>query len=628
MVKFVYVLTLAPSVVGGDSGEFIATATTWGVPHPPGFPLYALILNLANYLPGDPIIVVNLVSAFFGSLAAAFLFLSLFRLTRNTFASAVGTSFFAFHDVVWSYAVTAEAFSLNNFFVCSLLFFWILFEQKRSLRTAYLIGLWSTFGLANHHIFLFLSLPIFCRVAYLVYRDRQSLKALASLGALGVLGFLPYLYLPIAYMNRPEIVWGDLSTLKGFFHHFLRKDYGTLQLAAETSSHAQTGSALLLYLGHISGWLFYIGWLPLIYGFVSNRRNPLLLMTFLLAGFYLVVFSSLSNFDLNVIAHQVMQLRFIQLVIPSLSIFLALGIFKTVQNTRWSMGRQRSLLASVALVPLILSFPTHWRKTEPAFEVFAKSIIETPEGPALILAKGDHVTNPVRALLYAGVPKPGIVFLDLEMLYYDWYNTHQQSLHKNVSFPGGRRRSSSQSGYSLLSLVDANLRQGLSVFICDGFRPLPKEFHSEFQIVPAGLCQQVQYAGRGMASRQVTERNTRLLAPLQRVNWADFGERSWEHIAQAHYLEALHFWGASMIISGEKLKDKKLVKEGIQILERFISESPFEKALVYKNLGLAYRSLGTQEPKAPETSQKYLRMFVRTTSPMDPERAKIQALLK
>ena len=34
-----YIATLAPSVMGGDSGELTAAALTGGVPHPPGYPV-------------------------------------------------------------------------------------------------------------------------------------------------------------------------------------------------------------------------------------------------------------------------------------------------------------------------------------------------------------------------------------------------------------------------------------------------------------------------------------------------------------------------------------------------------------------------------------------------------------
>src|SRR4030095_9462564 len=67
-----YGLTLAPTVTLVDSGELIVAARSLGVAHPPGFPLYVLLANLATSFPiGDIAMRVNLASALFGALAAA-----------------------------------------------------------------------------------------------------------------------------------------------------------------------------------------------------------------------------------------------------------------------------------------------------------------------------------------------------------------------------------------------------------------------------------------------------------------------------------------------------------------------------------------------------------------------------
>src|SRR5689334_20638264 len=65
-----YLRTLAPSVLVGDSGEFQFTGAILGVPHPTGYPLYTLLNKLFSFLPvGDVAYRVNLGSAVYAALA-------------------------------------------------------------------------------------------------------------------------------------------------------------------------------------------------------------------------------------------------------------------------------------------------------------------------------------------------------------------------------------------------------------------------------------------------------------------------------------------------------------------------------------------------------------------------------
>lgn len=50
-----YTMTLYPTIAGGDSGELVAESCHLGISHPPGYPLYNIVVHLfTHYLPfGD-----------------------------------------------------------------------------------------------------------------------------------------------------------------------------------------------------------------------------------------------------------------------------------------------------------------------------------------------------------------------------------------------------------------------------------------------------------------------------------------------------------------------------------------------------------------------------------------------
>jgi len=67
----VYLTTLAPTVWFIDSGELSAVASTLGIAHPTGYPLFTLIGHLFTLLPisSSQVYNLNLMSAFFCSLS-------------------------------------------------------------------------------------------------------------------------------------------------------------------------------------------------------------------------------------------------------------------------------------------------------------------------------------------------------------------------------------------------------------------------------------------------------------------------------------------------------------------------------------------------------------------------------
>src|SRR3990167_6536284 len=85
----IYILTLSRSIYFGDSGEFITTAYTLGIAHPPGYPLYTMLAHLFTYLPfGNLPFKVNFFSAISSSLTVVVVYFICLKITANRLASA------------------------------------------------------------------------------------------------------------------------------------------------------------------------------------------------------------------------------------------------------------------------------------------------------------------------------------------------------------------------------------------------------------------------------------------------------------------------------------------------------------------------------------------------------------
>lgn len=191
-----YLRTMPPTVLDGDSGEFQYMAYILGVPHSTGYPLYILLAKLFTFLPfGDVAYRVNLFSAFFAALSAPLVYLTTRRLVANRWACLLATLLFAVTPSMWGSAVETKPYSLHLFIGVLALFFALRWHQEGKASDFYGFALACGLGLANHIVFRFLA-PAFLVFLWL---DRSRLNR-ALVGRAVLLGLLPlvlYAYIPI-----------------------------------------------------------------------------------------------------------------------------------------------------------------------------------------------------------------------------------------------------------------------------------------------------------------------------------------------------------------------------------------------------------------------------------------------
>ncbi len=229
LTLLVYSFTLAPDLTwenfGGDGGDLITAAATWGVPHPPGYPTYVLLGKLFSLLPiGTTAYRFNLFSAVCMAVAVGFVAGTAVTLTaiqengtqmntdKHGFRSvkicahlcpsiAVGLAF-AFAPLVWSQATIAEVYGLNLAMLAALV--WALVGK----RPSFLIGLLFGLSLTTHITSIFFA-PL------VLFNVPKSQWHRLGIGVL--LGVAPYLLIFAFARSGSPVIWGNAGTFAGWW---------------------------------------------------------------------------------------------------------------------------------------------------------------------------------------------------------------------------------------------------------------------------------------------------------------------------------------------------------------------------------------------------------------------------
>ena len=114
-----YVSTLPRTVAPEDDSLFLMAGVHLGIAHPPGYPLYTLIVHLFTRWPfADPVFLGHLSSAVLGALACGGVYACARLLRASPVPALTAAWLFGVSEQFWSQAIIAEVYTLN-----ALLFF-------------------------------------------------------------------------------------------------------------------------------------------------------------------------------------------------------------------------------------------------------------------------------------------------------------------------------------------------------------------------------------------------------------------------------------------------------------------------------------------------------------------------
>lgn len=232
-----YVATAARSVQGHDSGELIAAAHSFGVPHPPGFPSFTVFAGLwVRVLPFGSATDLALLSAVCGGIACGLACALARRLGARAAPATAAAIVFGLIPSTWHVHTGQEVQGALP--AAALAIAW-LSARTIGVRSGVVLGAACGVAAGVHPAVVFAAPLVVLALGLPVDGPRRA-RWVGCLAAVP-LGLATHLYLPWAWAGTGTPRWGQLDSVGAVAAHALRDDYGTLDLALGGTGPAGAG---------------------------------------------------------------------------------------------------------------------------------------------------------------------------------------------------------------------------------------------------------------------------------------------------------------------------------------------------------------------------------------------------
>ena len=220
VAAIVYLSTIEPTASFWDCPEFITTAFSIQVGHPPGAPLFMIMGRIFTMFANNPAhvaLMCNILTALASAFTILFLFWTITHMARKIIgdkdsdpslpqmiailgAGAVGALAYTFSDTFWFSAVEAEVYGMSSLFTALVLWCILKWENEADDKYAnrwlifisYLIGL--SIGI---HLLNLLAIPAVVLVYYFrKYKSAPWGVVIAVAISILLVAFVLYLFIP------------------------------------------------------------------------------------------------------------------------------------------------------------------------------------------------------------------------------------------------------------------------------------------------------------------------------------------------------------------------------------------------------------------------------------------------
>ncbi len=453
----VYQTTRCPTVSFTDSGELATVATTLGIAHPTGYPLWTLISRIATILPiGDePIVRLNVFSGILTSLAVGLFFriiLTMYRARRvfqyeavkgqqppdwlpllAAFATAL---IVGFSSTVWSQSVEIEVYALHLLLLiaATLSFVSGIEEQLRTSDSishklflfSFILGL----SFANHMTTVLLA-PGFL---YLYFRslgsNKRSWRIILLLTPCFLLGLSAYVYLPIRSAAGPAMDWGHPASLQRLWWQVTGKQYQTWMFAGWDVAKKQ----LQYFFSNFPTEFQWAIVIVLLYSVIELFHVSKRLLAFLVILFATCLVYTI-NYDINEID------PYFLLAYVACGAILGVGLIRLLN---WSWRQRVYLKVTIAVLILLLPVAQVLSNREDVDESrnyqaedFVKNVFADLEPNAVVFSSlWDYFVSPSFYYQIVRNDRPDVVLVDYALLQdRTWYFSQFARQHPGILEP-------------------------------------------------------------------------------------------------------------------------------------------------------------------------------------------------
>jgi Protein of unknown function (DUF2723) len=454
-----YIRTLAPSLLWGDSAEFQTLSYTLGMTHPSGYVTQIIFGKLFTYIPvGNIAYRVNLMSAFFGALAVAETYL-IVRLLGGWRIAAIGASILlTLTEGFWWRALLAETYAPAAGMLAIIWLLVLLWRNTGKWIYLFLAGVAGGLSLGIHSTVVMTSVSV---LIFMVLTARKRLDWFAAIAGvfLGVaLTFSFFLYLD--YNDPPSSIYNTVyrtnlsafglngnqfdTPLKRLFAIFPAKHFWSYYF---TASSAEIGRRLVEYLSSFPLWaiiLIPLGVLSLLRERTPEGVYPLLAF-FIIWGFAITVsFSVYREFFVPVA------------VITSVWFGLGASTLLTLMEGLSLQNPHITRILQAIFMILLVALPIRHAR---------RDLIPAITSGYPLFVKRDHiypVFAPDKAIndaqkLIAHIEENAIVFAPWDKLYSYVYTAHIEDGKTDISFHEAWSTEEEKLADSAIVYIDQNL---------------------------------------------------------------------------------------------------------------------------------------------------------------------------